>query len=519
SKPSWRPSGMRCWTVPANWTGTAVASYDVQHRDGAGGSWTGVITATTAMSTTFAGQDGHAYSFRAHSRTTTGAVGDWSDPVSTTVDLTPPTGTLQAQGWSSPYVSNTIALSLAASDATSGVSQMQFGSDGQSYNPWQTYAITSPYTLALGATTVYARFRDKAGNVSTHVSATVPLDATPPGTPQPDDGVSGTSNNPRSTFRWTAVTDDVSGVEWYYYKVDSGPEFLTAGTVVTSTTQSDGDHTFSVRAKDRAANYSPYGSHAFSINNNLPPSPTISQPQTPTASDRTVVSGTSGPGLTVKLYVNGSLLSQTSAGDNGSWSFANVPLATGANVLFATNTNQAGNTSLPSTPVVMDRVTVWGTPPAPQASAVISATGGTVAAANSVTVTVPAGALPEEVVLSLTPYAAASAPGASAIFSANAHTSITAVATFSGGRVITLEVPVTVTIAYIPALLGNVPESILQVSYYDEATSQWVALPSVVDTVNHTVSASTTHFSVYNVQILPVQTLYLPLLLKRYSGW
>ncbi|MDO8473664.1 MAG: PQQ-binding-like beta-propeller repeat protein, partial [Dehalococcoidia bacterium] len=312
------------WTVAANWTGTAAASYDVQYQDGPSGAWTSLLTASapvssTASAATFNGGDGHTYSFRVRSNTVTGAVGDWSQPVSTTVDLTPPTGALQAQGWSSPYISNTIVLYLSATDATSRVSQMQFGRDGLSYNPWQAYAISSTYTLGLGETTVYARFTDGAGNISQSVSSTVPLDTTPPGPPQPDDGVSGTSGNPRPTFRWTGVTDDLSGVAGYYYKVDDGPDLLTVGTVVTLTTQSDGDHIFYVHSRDRAANYSPYGSHAFSIKNNRPSAPGIFQPQTPIASDHTVVTGTSELGMAVKLYVNGSLFGQTAPGNDGSW--------------------------------------------------------------------------------------------------------------------------------------------------------------------------------------------------------
>ncbi|MCL4459600.1 MAG: Ig-like domain-containing protein [Chloroflexi bacterium] len=601
-----------------SWSGTSdpdpIASYDVQYRDGGEGAWTDLITATTALSTTFSGQDGHIYSFRARATTTTGVVSDWSDPVSTTVDLTAPTGTLQVQGWSSPYISNTVTLSISASDATSGVSQMQFGPDAQNFSAWELYATTRSYLAPPGATAVYGRFKDNAGNISQPVSATITvdsapptgsitingdaayanainatltlsatdnlsgvssvafsnngstwsdwqsygtskswalasgadgertvftrlrdaaqnvspvysdtiiLDTTPPGTPQPDDGISGVSNNPRPTFRWPEVTDNLSGLAGYYYKVDSGAEALVLGTAVTLTTQSDGNHTFYVRAKDRAGNYSPYGFHTFSIKTNLPQSPGIIQPQTPTAYDRTVVSGISEQGLTVKLYVNGSFVGQITAGSYGVWNFVNVPLAMGANILTATATDQAGNISLFSTPVVVDRVEVWAPPPAPQASAVISTTGGTVAAGNNVSVTVPSGAFAEEVNLTLTPYATASAPGVFGVVSANAYTSITAVTTASGTRVSSLQQPVTITIAYNPAVLGNVPETSLQISYYDEGTRQWVALPSVVDTVNHTVSASTTHFSLYDAQAsLLTKKVYLPLVFKSWgAGW
>lgn len=64
------------------------------------------------------------------------------------------------------------------------------------------------------------------------------------------------------------------------------------------------------------------------------------------------------------------------------------------------------------------------------------------------------------------------------------------------------------------------PEASLQVSYYDEAARGWGALASVVDTVNHTVSAQTSHFSIYDAQVsLMTNRLYLPLVRKSASGW
>ncbi|MDO8473103.1 MAG: hypothetical protein Q7T05_04720, partial [Dehalococcoidia bacterium] len=63
---------------------------------------TELITSTTALSTTFTGQAGHTYYFHARSRTATASVGDWSDPVSTTVDLLrvyAPVVTKDASGW------------------------------------------------------------------------------------------------------------------------------------------------------------------------------------------------------------------------------------------------------------------------------------------------------------------------------------------------------------------------------------------------------------------------------------
>ncbi len=79
---------------PVHWTGTDLASYDLQVRDGdAEAPWTGWLTATTETSAVFNGQDGHTYTFRSRARDAFGSVeawptGAWQDTF-TTVLLQP----------------------------------------------------------------------------------------------------------------------------------------------------------------------------------------------------------------------------------------------------------------------------------------------------------------------------------------------------------------------------------------------------------------------------------------------
>ncbi|MBN1991591.1 MAG: pre-peptidase C-terminal domain-containing protein [Anaerolineae bacterium] len=58
------------------WSGTdnlsGMADYDVQYRDGAAGTWTNLLTTTTDTYTSFVGQDGHTYYFRARARDVVG---------------------------------------------------------------------------------------------------------------------------------------------------------------------------------------------------------------------------------------------------------------------------------------------------------------------------------------------------------------------------------------------------------------------------------------------------------------
>ncbi len=64
----------------------------------------------------------------------------------------------------------------------------------------------------------------------------------------------------------------------------------------------------------------------------------------------------------------------------------------------------------------------------------------------------------------------------------------------------TFNPPITLTLKYDPGLLpAGFDASKLVIAYYDTATSMWVVLPSTVDTVNDTVSAQVSHFTLFAV--------------------
>jgi len=69
----------------------------------------------------------------------------------------------------------------------------------------------------------------------------------------------------------------------------------------------------------------------------------------------------------------------------------------------------------------------------------------------------------------------------------------------------TFEPPLTLTLNYDPSSLpaGTAP-STLNIAWWDTATGQWVNLPSVVDQVNHTVTAQVPHFTLFSV-LVPLQ--------------
>ena len=97
-------------------------------------------------------------------------------------DTTPPTGAVTINGGAAYTNTPTVTLRLSATDDSGVVSQMQFSNDGATYTAPEPYTTTKTWTLTAGdrVKTVFAQFRDPAGNWSAPVSASITLDTTPP---------------------------------------------------------------------------------------------------------------------------------------------------------------------------------------------------------------------------------------------------------------------------------------------------------------------------------------------------
>jgi hypothetical protein len=83
-------------------------------------------------------------------------------------DATAPTGTLRINNDSATTASSIVALSLNAQDNASGVSEMRFSSDGITFSDWEPFANSRNWDLedTTGSQSVFAQFRDEAGNIS-----------------------------------------------------------------------------------------------------------------------------------------------------------------------------------------------------------------------------------------------------------------------------------------------------------------------------------------------------------------
>jgi N-acetylneuraminic acid mutarotase len=179
------PSFVGSTTVPLSWSGSdalsGVSTYDVQYyRAGSALFWIDWLTNVTTTSASFTGQDGQTYGFRVRARDNVGNVSTYSPgDTQTTVDVTPPApGDLIINGGALSATAINVTLSLSATDATSGVAMASFSNDGSAWSAWQSYATQASWSLLSGdgIKTVYARFRDVAGNVSSSVSNTIVLD-------------------------------------------------------------------------------------------------------------------------------------------------------------------------------------------------------------------------------------------------------------------------------------------------------------------------------------------------------
>ena len=112
----------------------------------------------------------------------TGFTGGWSLDI-THDDSAAPSGSVSIAG-AATTATTAVTLNLAATDPApaTGVKEMRFSNDGTTYSAFQPYAASAAWTLSSGdgTKTVYAQYRDTAGNVSAAVSDTVVLDTTSP---------------------------------------------------------------------------------------------------------------------------------------------------------------------------------------------------------------------------------------------------------------------------------------------------------------------------------------------------
>jgi hypothetical protein len=188
----WSPSHSRwSWssdrTIDVNWSGandnaSGVNGYSLEWSQSSNTvPDTSVDTMSTSATSSPLGDGNNWYvHIRVHD-----TAGNWSSNAAHYgpfyVDGVAPSGSLTVAGGAAYVNSTSVALTLSASDAGSGVSQMQFSNEGASWSNWEAYATSKSWTLSSGdgQKRVYVRYRDNAGNISSSYSDTIILDTAP----------------------------------------------------------------------------------------------------------------------------------------------------------------------------------------------------------------------------------------------------------------------------------------------------------------------------------------------------
>lgn len=306
-----------------------------------------------------------------------------SDPVTITVDKTPPAAPKVTGPTTPPPAGGTPTITGTGEP---GAKVEVTGDNGTPADPSDdkvlctatvqtngTWSCTPTEELSDGENNVTAKQTDPAGNTSPE-SPEFPIliDGTPPAkpvimpptSPTNDDTppISGTGEPGAKV----TVTDDNGTPD-----DPSDDQVLCTATVSATSTWtctpttplSDGDHTITATQTDPSGNTSPASDPVtITVDTKVVP-PVITPPTGPTNDSTPPITGTGEPGSKVTVTDDdGATVCTATVQADGSWSCSpSTPLPDGDHPLTATQTDPAGNTSTPSAPVT---VTVDTTPPA-----------------------------------------------------------------------------------------------------------------------------------------------------------
>ena len=163
-------------SFPVSWTGydsgSGIAYYNIQYRDGIGGTWIDWFLATTQTSANFTtGQDGHTYYFRSQARDNGG---NWESYPSydtyTMIDITKPV-VVKVTPPDNSYVGAHPQIKVEVSDVLpgSGIKSSNISvKEGENNLPYSfaSNIITISPTFTKGDHTVVVNFSDMAGNLA-----------------------------------------------------------------------------------------------------------------------------------------------------------------------------------------------------------------------------------------------------------------------------------------------------------------------------------------------------------------
>ena len=168
---------------------------------------------------------------------------EYSTEVSASIpvpDTTPPTGSILINTGSDSTTSRSVTLTLSATD-NSGVASMRISNDGSTWSDECTFSTSQTWVLSDGdgLKTVYAMFKDTAGNWSAVVSDTINfgLDSDGDGITDEWETTSGLDANNPDDAGLDSDGDGFTNLEEYYNGTDPQDKYDTAPTVNAGSNQ------------------------------------------------------------------------------------------------------------------------------------------------------------------------------------------------------------------------------------------------------------------------------------------
>ena len=220
-------------------------------------------------------EDAKTYHWKVAPVDQTGAIGVFSITRSFTIDASAPAppvvgGPYQTRNNTPIWTWVLPAESIAIRYQLDGVFPDNWTEAGSTNS--NSYSPLNP--LAEGGHTLYVQARDSAGNWSESGSGTVVIDLTAPEAPSV--GGPGLTNEPRTTWTWTA-----EGASAIRYQLDRESSDGWAETGVDTDEYTprvdlpEGPHTLYVQASDDARNWSVSGFHTATVDLSRPASPVV----------------------------------------------------------------------------------------------------------------------------------------------------------------------------------------------------------------------------------------------------
>jgi hypothetical protein len=250
-----------------------------------------VTTSPYSVSLNMTSASHGSHTLTARARNAAGNSGT-STSVTVTVDNQAPTGTVVINNGAAATNSTAVTLNLSAVDSEGAVTQMRFSNNGATFNTAVAYATTASWTLTKGAgtKTVFAQFKDAAGNWSAAATDTIVLDTTAP-TVTNRTATNLTRNS--ATITWTTNEPADSQVEYGPTKRYGVTTTLDSNLVLSHSVPISGLNPstlyhYRVRSRDAAGNLTVSADSTFTTGSVADTTP----PSTPTNLSATPISST-----------------------------------------------------------------------------------------------------------------------------------------------------------------------------------------------------------------------------------